>query len=137
MIHRQKKPEINLLTLEGTLIKERANLTGIDFGMIMQADFVCYLKCCFDYLRSGDYVWWHPSTTLYAAEDRKPFEMFARSKSINYFHKVCPIFSVANKAEFEKIGEGFVNNKIPIPKWEFRRLYPNELMGLKDLATIP
>jgi len=101
----------------------------------MQADFVLYLKDHLD--RPDEYFNWWPETLLYASNQHRAFEVFARSKSTRYFENVKILLGIEDKE-----AQGVLLTKIradangKLPKWEFHSIDPERLVGYDQLSTV-
>ena len=131
---RNQRLGLRKLSLHATLLKERCTGIPVPFHLLMEADFVLYLRSS---LREGAYRWWWPVTLLYASTDHRsaPFEMFARSKSQAYFNRAKVAIDVASKDELEQLLKKFEQREIPVPQWEFSALYPRGLVGFNAIGT--
>ena len=127
--HRNDSLELNKASLHADMLKQRSGRSGIDFKDLMQADLVLSLRSRLDYIndQSGG-VHWLPETLLYAGRLSKPFEIFARSQSIQYFNRMKCLLGIKNKEEL-----------VPLLKmYQFQSRFPVYLGGLiayEQIAT--
>jgi hypothetical protein len=90
---------------QAVFLKERNEASGINFYYIMEADFICYLKA--EILNTH---WW-PSTLIYLAPSPRPFELFAKSISAEYFENLTKIFGFVTITDIIKLLNEFSDNK--------------------------
>ena len=96
----------------------------------MQADFVLFLNSA---LNISDFRSWWPVTLLYVGHSYRPFEAFARSKSMSYFEKTKKLLGVSTKQELdEKLNK---LEKRDLPRWEYESFDPRVLLGFDTLGT--
>jgi hypothetical protein len=122
--------------MHADLLEKRSHASGVAFQHVMQADFVLFLRGCFDILRGVGERWW-PDTLLFSDEFRSPFEIFARAQSAQYFSRVGILFDIKTKAEIDPIFQGFKEQKIYSPTWEMRGINSVRLMAFEKLASTP
>ena len=114
------------------LLKDRNSTSGLDFSLVMQADFVCYVRSLvFD---DGQYGWW-PETLAFINWQSPPFEIFVRSTSQLYLAKVIKLFGVNDLATL-KISIDNADRR-DFPRWGGRSLPVASLMALDKLGTQP
>lgn len=134
---RNQRLGLRRLSLRADLLKQRAEAFGFEFKHLMQADFVLYLRSCLDAARTGEhYSYWWPETLVYIPfGSREAFEVFLRAQSKRYFDKLCPIFDVAGKQDFDSLIQLLQENPRMMPGWQGERHNPAILMGYEKLAT--
>ena len=104
--HRNKRLKIGKLSLHALMLQERAKSSGLTFNQLMQADFTLYIRDCIDCLREQrDQRWW-PETLLYA-RGSGPFEIYARSQSLQYFEGLKQIFDIGSKKDLEPLFDAY------------------------------
>jgi len=130
---RNKRLSLNLLSLHSTIIKERAEHSGISFRYLMQADFVLYLRFHVKHFNQWD-GWW-PDTLIYSEYIRFPFEIFAKAESKDYFNKMKSILGINTKSQLGDIFEEFDSGKRHKPLWRFRTIDFKTLSGYNKLDT--
>lgn len=135
--NRKKRLKLRRMSIHADLLKDRAKSFGFDFDQIMQADFVLFLRDCFDSLRSDIYQGWWPETLLYMNEYSGALEIFARASSSEYFDEMKQIFLIDEKTDFMPIFEAFQERKLRIPSWDFHSINPVTLMAYDELAKRP
>jgi hypothetical protein len=128
--HRTERLGLGRLSLRADLLKQRCTGLGFEFRQVMQADFVLFMRACFN----GD-GWW-PETLLYAGIDLpgQAFEIFARSRSASYFQRVMVLFGINSKDDLLPILNELAENR---PRWRFETFSPQHLLGFNDIATKP
>jgi hypothetical protein len=139
--YRNKRLDLRRISLRADLLNQRARATGIHFSEIMQADFVLYVRGCFDALRyQTEQTWihqWWPETLLYSDRHRGPFEIFARAESKEYFYKIKRLFEIEEKEDFQQVFQAYKEQKLSIPRGEWYSVNPATLLGYERLATRP
>jgi hypothetical protein len=133
--HRNKRLGLRRLSVRADLLRSRVEGSGLTFDQIMQADFVLYIRACLNTLRNGDDRWW-PETLLFASHHR-PFEIFARAQSNQYFNNIKCLFDVQAKTDFDRMVQAMEEQKLRVPRWEFESFTPTALLGFDKLATTP
>ena len=102
------------------MLEKRSHASGLPFVYLMQADFVLFFFNSVASLQEPGRRRWWPETLLYYKEYAPPFEIFARSESLRYFQKVCPLIAVKGKDE---LGETFklfgAQNSLYLPRWDY------------------
>ncbi len=138
--HRNQRLNLRRLSLHADMLEKRSHSAGIPFRLLMQSDFVLYLRSCVAAVNSQMKQWW-PETLVYTAfRFRGPFEIFARAQSAAYFEKIRPMIAVKTADELRdvvsKLG-GDPNARLYVPRWEFDSIEPAALANLEKLATKP
>ena len=133
--HRNKRLELRRLSLRADMLKERATGTGIEFGHIMQTDFILYIRDQIE--RADGFFHWWPETLLYSSNSRRPFEICARATSKKYFDRMKCLFGVESLSDMEKLITDFRGGKGRIPQWEWDSIDPVTLLGYDQLAKRP
>ncbi len=140
---RNQRLKLQRLSLRADLLKQRAEGFGFNFTQLMQADFVLYLRSCFEVMRQ-DRTWnrWWPETLVYSTQpsmrERGLFEIFARSRSQKYFDRMRVMFDVDNKQEFDSLIQLYQEQPSDlIPRWQWESIDPSLLMGYSKMATKP
>jgi hypothetical protein len=124
--YRNSRLKLNRLSLRADMLKNRSEVSGVEFKFLMQADFVLFVRAL-----ASDDNWW-PETLLYASYFYNCFEIFARASSVRYFDKLKVLLAVKDKGELE----ARLRSK-NMPKWEFDRFDPFKLAGIENLCTRP
>jgi hypothetical protein len=139
LTHRNKRLKLNRLSLHADMLEQRSHTSGLPLLGLMQADFILFF---FDAIMSRKEKrgakWW-PETLLYYKEFAPPFEMFARSESIQYFEKIRQLIAMQSKSE---LGESFKlfgeqNAPLRLPSWEFHSISLGGATNFEKLATRP
>jgi hypothetical protein len=126
-----RSKRLRRLSSRADLLKERSQGSGVDFRIIMQADFVLYLRA---EIENAEYGGWWPETLLFATHSYGAFELFARSRSLAYFQRVKILLGISVKEDLVALMEGYKTGGTRIPSWDFERFDPAVLMGLDELA---
>ncbi len=138
---RNKRLNLNRLSLSADLLEQRSRATGIPFSEIMQADFTLYMRGCFEILKchpdERPFLWWWPETLIYSQRHYGSFEIFARAESREYFDRIKCLFDIQKKEDFEQIFQAYKDQKLHTPKWNFHFVNPGELLGYERMATRP
>jgi hypothetical protein len=125
-------------SVHADLLKQRATGSGVSFEQIMQADFVLYLRNCLDALKGNSSQDWWPVSLLYRTfHNERPFEIFARAESTQYFESLLTMFDIKKKDELAALQIAFDEQKLQVPGWGYERIHPRQLMGFDGLATRP
>jgi hypothetical protein len=117
------------------MIKERCAESGVSFDTMMQADFVLYLVEALQGIKEGRRQEWWPETLVFKSFHGGTFEIFLRSESIEYFSRLASVLGVSKKTDLEPFIEGIKGDSIYVPKWQFERIAPLELMNYENLCT--
>lgn len=133
--HRNSRLKLNRLSVHADLMKERCTDSGIPFNQIMQADFLLYLVEALHGLKEGRRHEWWPETLVFKSFHGGIFEMFLRGESTEYFNRFAPILGVKTKSELDPFREALKNETVYIPKWQFDRISPLELMNFDNLCS--
>jgi len=131
--HRNERLGLRRLSVRADLLKERCIGVGLEFQDLMQADFILFMR---DQIDHPDAHWhWWPETLVYADRFSRPFELFARSRSIRYFDKAKLLLGVDSKeAVVDAVNSFDCKN---LPRWGFDSFSPAHLLGVEQLATVP
>jgi hypothetical protein len=135
--YRNRRLQLNRLSLHADLLAHRTKASGWTFQQIMQADLLLFVRDCFDVLRTNQGQSWWPVTLVYAGRQYGPFELFARSQSARYFRHMQQVFDIGSKDDFALLVDAFKEHKLRKPTWEFPSVNLFNLMGLDKLATLP
>lgn len=133
--HRNKRLDLQRLSLRADLLKQRSSGSGLDFRNLMQADFILFLR---KEIHSGDsfFGWW-PETLLYVERhNRAPFEVFARSRSKRFFERTKVLLGIRSKKDLGPLFNGYSQGKRDAPQWNFHSINPAILVGYDKLSTI-
>ena len=119
------------LSAHGDLLKSRGESSTLEFKLIMQADFVLYLRSA---LPSGKGYDWYPETGIFSSYMHGPFEVFARSESLSYFNRFKIVLGIDTREALSPVIEASKTRDARVPQWEFQRLEPDVLIGWEKLA---
>lgn len=135
--HRNRRLNLRRLSLRADLLTGRATTSGLTVDHLMQADFTLYVRDCLDALRTGSRQQWWPETLLYVRNGHRPFEIFARAQSRQYFDAIKCLFDIQDKSGLEPVFQAIREEKLRIPRWEFESFSPSTLLGYERMATKP
>lgn len=134
---RNKRLELRRLSVRSDLLEQRSKSSGIPFRQLMQADFIIFIRDCFDSLVEGRRQDWWPETLLYAERHGGAFEIFARCQSAQYLISIGKIFNINKKQDFDPILAAFQDKSLYIPSWDYTYIDPQALLGYDNLAKRP
>ena len=135
---RNTRLKLRSLSVHANLLKQRAAGSGVSFEHIMQADFVLYLRYCLDALKGDSTRGWWPVSLMYRSfPNEKPFEIFARAESTQFFESLLTMLDIKKRDELAALQVAFKEQKLQVPCWQYERLHPLVLMGYDGLATRP
>ncbi|GHV95693.1 hypothetical protein AGMMS50293_20130 [Spirochaetia bacterium] len=118
----------NMLSPQAAFLKERNKSTNINFYYLMEADFMCFIKA-----ETINQRWW-PGTLIYLDYPHRPFEIFAKSITEDYFENIKRIFGFRNVTDIAALINDFTNNKRMLPVWEGRDFNLAILIGYEQLS---
>jgi len=133
---RNDRLKLGRLSVRADLLKDRCKGSAIQFRHLQQADFVLFIRS-----RSApaDLSWhdhyWFPETLVY--RHNGAFELFARSRSKNYFDRAKALLGVKDKTELEMMLKEFSENPQQFPRWQHDSFNAAYLLGFDKLATQP
>lgn len=135
--YRNGRLKLRRLSLRADLLTKRIESSGLSADQIMQADFTLYIRDCLDAMREENrrQTWW-PETLLFSRGHR-PFEIFARAQSRQYFDDMRVLFDIKDKSDVEPMFQAMREQKLRVPRWEFESFEPGVLLGYARLATKP
>lgn len=133
--HRNNRLKLRRLSVHADLLKERCTDSGLSFNHLMQADFLLYLTEAIQSLKEDRRQEWWPETLVFKSFHGGTFEMFLRAESTDYFNKIAPTLGIKSKSELEILVDAIKGQKIYVPKWDFDRLNPLELMNYEKLCN--
>jgi len=132
--YRNQRLELRRLSVHADLLKERCSGHGLDFKLLMQTDFILFI---YSDLHITGNRWW-PEVLVYLNEwHQVVFECFARAKSRVYFDKMKCILGIDKVSELKPLLQKYKERSDLLPKWEFRTINPESLLGFKNLASVP
>lgn len=134
--HRNSRLKLDRVSVRADLLKQRSTASGIPFQQLIQADFVLYLRSCFDSLRNMGHNWW-PETLVYSERHAGAFKIFVRARSKEYFERIKRLFDIGDRKDIDVLVEAYTAGKLDVPKFAGNRLRLDRLMGYEFLATTP
>lgn len=140
LTYRNNRSKLNRISLRADMLEKRSHASGLPFVYLMQADFVLFFFNSVASLQEPGRRRWWPETLLYYKEYAPPFEIFARSESLRYFQKVCPLIAVKSKDELGETFKLFGAQNMPLylPRWDyFHTLSLPGATNFEKLATKP
>jgi len=127
--HRNKRLGLRRLSLRADILKERNKSSGVDFNILMQADFILFIRATRESER-----WW-PETLLYSSHSYGPFEIWARSISRNYFDRAKILISINTLNDLTELIDSFKEDRQRLPRWDWDTFNPSVLLGQEKLCT--
>ena len=140
LTYRNKRLNLNRISVRADMLEKRSHASGLPFVYLMQADFVLFFFNSVTSLKEHGRRRWWPETLLYYREYSPPFEIFARSESVQYFQKICPLIAIKNKAELGETFKlfGFQNTPLYLPNWDYGETFSlTGATNFEKLATKP
>lgn len=134
---RNNRLKLQRISLRADLLEQRSRASGLPFRLLMQADFVLFMRDSIDCLRNNTSPSWRPETLFYAERHGGAFEIFARAESKEYFNRIKCLFDISAKADLEPVLKAFQEEKLRVPRWEWCSFNPAALLGYEQLATRP
>ena len=131
---RNDRLKVNRLSIHADLVQQRCQGTEIDFRHLVQADFILFMRSVVD--TGGELSGcWFPQT-LALSQGSGPFELFARSRSKDYFDRVKILLGISAKEDLEPIFKAFSLRSQYFPRWGgFHSFKPEYLLGFEHLAS--
>lgn len=125
-------------SLQAKIVHDRMETcTALSMEDICQADFVAWLFHITHRPTGHSYSRWFPQNLLYACNQRRPFEIFARAESAKYLDRIKVIFDYDGLEEFKKLYEYIrQNTQSIVPRWEFETPNVGLLMNVDKLGTM-
>ena len=133
--HRNERLKLRRLSLRADLLKERCTGVGIDFGHIMQADFILFMRAELE--AKDDWSRWWPETLLYLGHFHSPFEIFSRATSTKYFDQIKCLLNINKPEDIDSLLRSYEEGKRKLPRWEYESFNPKLLLGYDQLAKNP
>lgn len=98
--YRNTRLNLSRMSLSADITKENNNGTGIEFNLLMQTDFILFIRNSLD--KSG--FWW-PKTLVYLGHFPGAFELFNRATSEQYFEKIKALLNIESKLDLTPLIE--------------------------------
>lgn len=133
--NRNTRLSLRRTSIMADLLKERCIGIGISFEYLMQADFLLFVVDSLQTLNGESRQEWWPETLVYKTRFAKPFELFARAESIQYFDKIKGILNISDKSNLNELIEAFKDERLYSPKYNYDRIDVAELMAFEKLCT--
>lgn len=134
---RTRRLALNRISLHADLLHDRANIAGLPFESIMQADFTLFMRDAIEAMKEDRPVqkWW-PVTLLYR-QSYGPFEVFARSKSKSYFERSKLALGIEKKDALVPVLQAFGGDqpKLRKPNWHGTHVEPEVFLGFDSMAS--
>lgn len=94
---RKKRLSLNRMSLHADLLLKRTEGSLLHQEDLLQTDLFLYLRS--EFLKGR----WYPTTYMFTANVHKPFEIFARATSANFFERIRPLLGVESLQEFKAL----------------------------------
>jgi hypothetical protein len=136
---RNQRLALRRLSVRADLLEQRSQSSGLPFKLLMQADFLLFLRGSVSALKNNTQQWW-PETLLYAGRHNGPFEIFARAQSAAYFERIKPMIGVSSREVLQEVLSKFSlsgNTILHTPRWDMNYIEPSALSGANELASRP
>jgi hypothetical protein len=132
---RSHRLSLGRASLHADLLRERAQGSGLDFGCIMQADFIAFMRNELESTANSS-RWW-PQSLVLLGHTNAPFQVFARSSSKAYFDQSKVLLSITSPSDLDSVLAEFRDNTRRLPRWDYHSFNPSVLLGRELLATRP
>lgn len=133
--HRNNRLSLGRTSLRADLLEQRCHSSGFTMQELMQTDFLLFLRD--NIVRSDQSFTWYPETLLYVGRHSGPFEIFARSRSQQYFESVKTLLNVDTKTHLGEIISELEGERGRLPRWRHQTLSPRMLVGFEHLCIMP
>ncbi len=123
-------------SLQAKIVNDRMeSCPALSMENICQADFVAWLYHLAHKPDESRFSRWFPHSILYACNQRRPFEIFARAESNNYLDRIKVIFGYDGLDDFKTLYAYIKQNAQSIvPRWEFESPNVKLLMNVEKLG---
>ena len=123
-------------SLQAKIVNDRMeSCPALSMENICQADFVAWLYHHAHKPDESRFSRWFPHSILYACNQRRPFEIFARAESNNYLDRIKVIFGYDGLDDFKTLYAYIKQNAQSIvPRWEFESPNVKLLMNVEKLG---
>lgn len=135
--YRNQRLKLNRTSVRADILANRA-VSGLSFGMIPQADFILFIRDCFESLKNNQSQSWWPEVRVYLDEYGGALEIFARAESNEYFQKIKGMLGITSKKDFDDLVTTIEQGKIRVPEFGgYGRTDITYILGYDKLATRP
>lgn len=128
--YRTSRLSLGRTSLSADITKENSNGSGIDFRLLMQTDFILFVRVSID--KSG--YWW-PRTLVYLGHFPGAFELFHRAASQQYFDKIKSLLNIEKKSDLNQLVEEEKSNGSRYYGFGFN-FQIKRLLNYDDLCTV-
>jgi len=132
--YRNSRLKLNRVSVRADLLSSRT-FSGINFGMITQADFILFIRDSFESLTCNQHQSWWPETCVYLDRYSGGLEIFIRAESGEYFDRIKIMLGIESKTDLEKLLAAFEQEKLYTPRCDYRKLSVSYYLGFEKLAT--
>lgn len=134
---RNKRLNLQRVSLTADFIKQRANRKDIQFAQIIQTDLILHYLT---ELQLSDFSWF-PRCSVHGSRFSTQIELFGRMVSKSHFDKIKPLFSVNNKEELrlklEKYKEQVNQQQSRRPdRFYYEIPFLENLIDIKKIGTL-
>jgi hypothetical protein len=121
---------LNRTAPEADVLEEHYKSGALTMQDLMQADFILYLRSVGI---STEWNRWFPVTLVFAG--RRPFDLFARAESRDYFAKLAPLLGVTTIEEFKETLKGINERReLRLGMWPVQA---SHLANADNLGSVP
>jgi hypothetical protein len=132
---RNQRLSLRRASIQADLLKDRCIGMGVEFRYLMQADFVAFMRGEIGSKSEGS-RWW-PETLVFLGYSSAPFEIFARSISLNYFNKTKILLGIDAAKDLEPVLALYRDGSRRLPKWGYGGVNAAVLLNYANLARAP
>ena len=115
---RNTRLNLQNISLQAKMIKERCKHTLINFDRIMETDYILCVRSLVD--PAGEKPW-YPTTLIYSLPHRQNFETIAKLASRAYFEEFKSVLSVDTTDDLSKALMKLDDRHMQLVKWHFER----------------
>lgn len=129
--YRNNRLALKRSSLSADITKENNNGTGIDFHLLMQTDFIIFIRN--NLSKAG--FWW-PKTLIYLGHFPGAFELFSRATSEQYFNKIKTLLNIKSKSDLTPLIEE--QKKQGASYYQLGHSFQiKQLLNFEELCTAP
>jgi hypothetical protein len=114
--YRNRRLKLNRISVRGDILASRA-FSGLNFGLIAQADFILFIRDCIESLMYNQNQSWWPEVRVYLDEYGGALEIFTRSESSEYFQKIYGMLGISSKKGLDDLVTNVMQGKLRIPEF--------------------